>query len=152
MKWLLPFVVAGSAATPFAACQSTPAPGSPGRSYLVTERTIDVGVGYGQCVAVDLSDKKGVWWWEPGSTGCGSRSTGPGLFHPEDGTVTPSAVSGVHEVGFRLDTHSSTRPFVNVRLLVENGTMKVVGSKEGVTLLPRSNLEIPEMVGRGGGR
>jgi hypothetical protein len=131
-------------------CQS-PQPLPPAvKSYLATERTIDVGVGPRLCVAVDLSDPAGVWWWQPGSSGCGSRSTGPGLFHPEGATVRPSAQNGVHEIVFTVGTHSATRPFVDVRLLVDRGTLKVAGSTESVPLVPRSHLEIPEKAGRGG--
>lgn len=128
-------------------CRSTPG-GLPMR-YLVTERVIDVGVAPGLCVAVDVNDVAGVWWWQPGLAGCGSRSTGPELMHPSDAAVTRSSQSGVFEVSFRLGTHSPTRPFVDVRLVVENGTMRVAGAKDGVPLLPRSDLEIPEMVGVG---
>jgi hypothetical protein len=126
-------------------CQSTPPSAPHTERYLATERTIDVGVGPGLCVAVDLNDTAGVWWWEPGRSGCDSRSTGPDVFHPEAATVTRSAQSGAYEVGFRLGTHSPTRPFVDVRLLVESGTMKMAGSTEGVRLMRRADLAIPEM-------
>lgn len=130
-------------------CRST-APAPRIERYLATERTIDVGVGPGLCVALDLNDPTGVWWWEPGGSGCGSRSTGPGVFHPEAATVTRSAQSGVYEVGFQLGTHSTTRQLIDVRLLVESGSIKMAGSKEGVRLVPRSDLAIPEMPpGRG---
>jgi hypothetical protein len=38
-------------------------------------------------VAVDPTDPKGVWWWEPGRSGCSSRSTGPSAFRGDDATV-----------------------------------------------------------------
>jgi hypothetical protein len=133
----------------FAGCQSAPPPGPPVRSYLVTEQTIDVGMGLRLCVAVDLSDPAGVWWWGPGSTGCTSRSTGPALFRPEGATVTPTARSGVLEIAFRLGTHSATRPFVDVGLVIDGGTLRAAGSSEAVRLVSRSDLEIPEIVGRG---
>ena len=126
-------------------CQSTTARAPRMERYLATERRIEVGVAPGLCVAVDLHDAAGVWWWEPGRSGCGSRSTGPGVFHPEGAKVTRSAQSGAYEVAFRLGTQSTTRPFIDVRLLVESGTMRVAGSKEGVPLVGRSDLEIPEM-------
>jgi hypothetical protein len=131
-------------------CQSTPPPGPRIDRYLATERTIDVGVGPGLCVAVDLNDTTGVWWWQPVGSDCSSRSTGPGVFHPEASTVTRSAQSDAYEVGFRLGTHSSARPFIDVRLLVEGGTMRMAGSKEHVRLLRRSDLAIPEMPPRRG--
>ena len=131
-------------------CRPTPPPASRTERYLATERPVDIGVGPGLCVAVDLNDTTGVWWWEPGRSGCASRSTGPGVFHPEAATVMRSAQSGAYEVRFRLGTHSTTRPFIDVRLLVEGGTMKMAGANEGVRLVDRSDLAIPEMPpGRG---
>lgn len=117
------------------------------KSYLVTQRTIDVGLALGLCIAVDLEDAAGVWWWEPGRSGCGRRSTGPGVFHPEAATVARSGQNGAYEVGFRLGTHSTTRPFIDVRLLVAQGTMRAAGSTKGVPLVRRSELEIPEVYG-----
>jgi hypothetical protein len=130
-------------------CQSGPDPSRSAGTYLATELAVDVGVGPGLCIAVDLGDPNGVWWWEPGNSGCGSRSTGPGLFHPADATVTRSTEGGGHLIGFRLGTHSTTRPFVDVRLVVDRGTMRVAGSAAAVPLVRRSDLEIPEMPGRG---
>ena len=52
--------------------------------YVVTASPIDVSLGpSGVCVAVDPLDRRGVWWWEPGASGCASRSTGPGVFHAD---------------------------------------------------------------------
>ena len=131
----------------FAGCRPAPAV----ERYLVTERTIDVGVGTGLCIGVAPRDPAGVWWWEPGGTGCASRSTGA-VFHPEDARVTPPAGNGVQQVSFRLGVHSLTRPFVDIRLEIDKGTLRVAGTTAAVRLVPRPNLEIPEMFGRGTGR
>ena len=76
--------------------------------YLVTTSPIDVGDGIKRCLAVDPRDRGGVWWWQAGYSGSDSRSTGPDLFHPDDATV--SGASGSTTIGFRLGTHSDTRP------------------------------------------
>jgi hypothetical protein len=48
---------------------------APEPRYLVSERPIDVGLGpWGLCVALDPLDRQRVWWWEPGASGCRSRS------------------------------------------------------------------------------
>src|SRR5438046_391930 len=92
--------------------------------YLVTDSPIDVGVGPGLCVAVDVLDPHGVWWWEPGATGCPSRSTGPNVFHADQAHVSRETSASPVSVSFRLGTHSTTRPFIDVQMVVESGTMR----------------------------
>jgi hypothetical protein len=80
--------------------------------YIVTTAPIDVGVRQGWlCMAVDPADPRGVCWWEPGESGCSSRSTGPGVFRAGDATVVTRTESANIEVGFRLGLHGdSTMP------------------------------------------
>src|SRR5262245_38875523 len=60
--------------------------------FVVTAAPIDVGIsGRGLCIAVDPNDSTGVWWWQPGHSGCSSRSTGPGVFRADDARVTVRA-------------------------------------------------------------
>jgi hypothetical protein len=162
------------------ACQPAPGQSSTGR-YLVTANAIDVGVGPGLCVAVDPADEHGVWWWEPGATGCDTRSTGPGLFQA-DRVVVPRAATGsplvapwgqvlpssiLHGLApegqvlqnagrqdltpesatFRLGTHSASRPFVDVRLVVEGDSIRAVDTGARATLVRRADLEVPEKPG-----
>jgi hypothetical protein len=48
------------------ACRSIPPEGAPAR-YIVTTAPLGVdAVSPGLCVAVDLTDPQGIWWWEPG--------------------------------------------------------------------------------------
>jgi hypothetical protein len=124
------------------ACASTSHP--PAR-YLVTESPIDVGVGTGLCVAVDPADQHGIWWWQPGASGCGSRSTGPGVFHAEEATVSRPTPAGETALGFRVGTHSATRPFIEVRLVMKNGRMRALESGAEVAVQPRTVLDVPEM-------
>ena len=54
-----------------AACHATTRPAvSPATRYLVTETPINVGMAPSLCLAVNFLDSEGVWWWEPGATGC----------------------------------------------------------------------------------
>jgi len=116
--------------------------------YLVTKAPLDVGVGPGLCVAIN-PDEHGVWWWEPGASGCASRSTGPGVFLGDRATVSRSS-DGSIAAAFRLGTHSTARPFVDVRLLVERGQMRATDTGAQVEIQPRSNLDTPEKPPAGG--
>lgn len=118
--------------------------------FLVTDSPIDVGLGpRGLCVAVDPVDPQGVWWWGPGASGCGSRSTGPGVFHGQEAKIAQSTQTGRTDIRFRLPTHSATRPFIDVHLIVEDGNMRALESGDRVALLRRNNLELPEVPVRG---
>ena len=118
--------------------------------YLVTASPIAVGLGsWSLCVAVDPLDPHGVWWWEPGASGCASRSTGPGVFHAEAATVSQTTKTGPTAISFRLQTHSATHPFIDVRLVVEDDNLRAVESGTRAALQRRTDLEIPEMPGRG---
>ena len=125
-------------------CSPTMEPHRSGARYLVTEDPIDIGMGIRLCVAVDASDEHGVWWWMPGRTGCDSRSSGPGVFHPQDGTVSPLANGARTLLGFRVGTHSGSRPFIDVRLVVEHDEMTAAESGDRVHLNLRDNLTLPE--------
>ncbi len=117
--------------------------------YLVTVTPIEVGLGsLGLCIAVDPLDQHGVWWWEPGASGCATRSTGPSVFHADGATISTMKRTGPTAVGFRLQTHSSTRPFIDVRLVMEGNSMRAVQSGAQVALQRRSDLDVPEMPGR----
>jgi len=119
--------------------------------YLVTVTPIEVGLGTLRlCIAVDPLDEHGVWWWEPGASGCSTRSTGPGVFHADEATISKMK-PGPTAVGFRLQTHSSTRPFIDVRLLMEGNSMRAVQSGAQVALQRRSDLDVPEMSSRARG-
>jgi len=118
--------------------------------YVVTASPIDVSLGpSGVCVAVDPLDRRGVWWWEPGASGCASRSTGPGVFHADRATVSRPVHPGPTVLSFRLQTHSATRPFIDVRLLVDDGNMRALESGARVQTNRRNDLDIPELPGRG---
>lgn len=127
-----------------AACQSALSPPPPASRYLVTERAIDVGLGIRLCIAVDVNDTRGVRWWGAGRSGCASRSTGPTVSTADGAAVSPTRDGG-HTVRFRVGTHSLETPFLDVRLMIESGTMRLEGGSEKVPLVPRADLEIPEL-------
>jgi hypothetical protein len=94
------------------------------------------------CVAIDPADAHGVWWWEPGQTGCETRSTGPGVFHAENATVSRYTGSQAFDVGFRIPLHGPP-PFVDVALTVENGKMRSRDGSSGVPVAYRADLDLP---------
>jgi hypothetical protein len=120
------------------ACQSA------ARRYIVTVTPIDVGLSPGLCVGVDRTDRQGVWWWEAGDHDCSSRSTGPGLFHPEDATVAHVAGGRQMRVTFRLPTHSFSRPSVDVQLAVEAAEVRSIETGSRAPIEYRRVLDIPE--------
>jgi hypothetical protein len=124
---------------------ATSAPAVP--RYLVTATPIDVlGTGHpGLCVAVDPADAHGVWWWEPGPSGCSTRTTGPTVFRGEDATVVASQGSGVVAVQFRLQLTSGFR---DVSLEWQGGVVHVSGSASRIATARRADLDIPPAYGR----
>ena len=115
-----------------------------GGRYLVTSTPIDVGlVNTGLCVAVDPRDPQGVWWWEPGASGCTTRSTGPTVFHADQAAVSRSGPPDATAVAFRLGTHSLTRPLLDIRLAIEGSRMRSLDTGAAVTLQRRSDLDVP---------
>jgi hypothetical protein len=117
--------------------------------YFVTAAPLDVGVGRrGLCVAVDPTDPRGVWWWEPGRSGCSSRSTGPGVFQGDDASVATHRRSSWIDAHFRLPLIGRpdlTIPnFANVNLTLQAGYMRSVPSGGPVSLELRGDLEVPE--------
>lgn len=117
--------------------------------YLVTSSPIDVGLGIRLCVALDLHDEKGLWLWGEGASGCGSRSTGPGLFQGEQTKVTRPRGTQPGTAAFRLGTHSAERPYIDVKLLVEGTILHALETNDRVALEDRDDLAIPEEPMRG---
>jgi hypothetical protein len=122
------------------ACRS-PAP-SPQR-YIVTATPINVvGLGHpGLCLAVDPSDARGVWWWEPGPSGCSTRTTGPTVFRAEPAAVV--ARTGSIGVDVRFQLQLMTGGPRDVDLLLQDGSMRDAASGLRVNTERRDNLHIP---------
>lgn len=127
--------------------QVPPRPTAP--RYIATASPIDIGLGSGLCVAVDRSDERGVWWWQPGAAGCSTRSTGPTLFRAEGANVALPAADQTSAVSFQVPTHSTTTPTIDVRLIVGETEIRVLNSASRVATQIRYDLEIPEVPIRG---
>jgi len=91
-------------------------------------------------------DPHGVWWWEPGASGCKTRSTGPTVLHADKAAVSPSARPEAAAVSFRLGLHSRTPSFLDVRLAIEDGRMRSLDTGGAVAVQherPRFALGAP---------
>ena len=111
--------------------------------YIVTVTPVNlVGVGHpGVCIAVNRADPQGVWWWEPGPSGCSSRTTGPTVFRGHLATVETPRGSDATEVGFQLQLMSG--PPRDVRLVLHDGVVRDVASDVRVSTERRRNLDSP---------
>ena len=119
--------------------------------YIASVEPVNVGLDQKICIAAAPRTRDGIWWWEPGPSGCTTRSTGPDVFHAEQATITsPSTDRFV--LAFRLATHSTSRPFLDVKLVVEKGEMRSSESGPPVPVYRRGNLNIPEESPKGAGR
>ncbi len=130
------------------ACRSMPPGVAPAR-YIVTTAPLGIrGVSQGLCVAVDPNDPQGIWWWEPGRSGCSSRSTGPGVFRAERATVLPPSQSGAIAARFRLRLivgPGSTKPdFADIALVLHDDRMRAMASAVLVPTQRQNHLELLE--------
>ena len=134
-----------------AACRPAGSARDAGGRYIVTAKPLNIGVGSGRfCIATDPTDAHGVWWWEPGPTGCASRSTGPTVFHAENAAVSPSTHAGATDIRFRVQLHGAPDawhpPFVDVRLVLdaEGGRIRALATGAQVAAGRRMDLDVPE--------
>jgi hypothetical protein len=118
------------------------------RHYVVTASPIEVGVGSGLCIALDLNDPRGVWWWQPGDD-CSKRTTGPGVFPAEQAVITRGQGAVTADVRFRVQVHGAPHAvdpaYVDVRLALKDGRLGSPGTDKWVNTITRRDLEIPEM-------
>ncbi len=96
----------------------------------------------GFCVAVDPSDEKGVWWWEPGRSGCSSRSTGPTAFLASHAAVAHSS-SGAIDVSFQIQL--MTAGPLEVKLTLRDDAMLEERTGLRVPTERKGSTEVPEM-------
>jgi len=128
------------------ACRSTPTRSVP--RFFVTAAPIDVGISaVGLCIAVDPDDPEGIWWWEPGRSGCSSRSTGPGVFRAENARVARGQ-SATIDVYFRLQLVTGPGVagprFADVRLVMGDTDFRSIVSGRQVSIERRHDLDVPE--------
>ena len=109
--------------------------------YIVTATPLAlVGPGHpGVCLAIDPADAQGVWWWEPGPSGCATRTTGPAVFPAHRAAVGVTG-AGNADIRFELQLMSGTR---DVRLRLEDGAIRVMPSGARVQTKRRNDLNIP---------
>jgi hypothetical protein len=129
------------------ACGTAPRTAPDAPRYIVTAAPIDTGVvSKALCIGVDPGDPRGVWWWEPGASGCGTRSTGPDVFHADRAEVVARHGSTPIAVGFRMQLKrgpASTLPaFADVHLVVEDRAIRAVASGVEVAAARRADLEL----------
>ena len=116
--------------------------------YVVNTTPVQIGLGnLGLCFAVDPGDPHGLWWWEPGASGCTTRSTGPDLFHPDDAKVSQPR-PGVTEIELRLGTHDLQKPFIRVRLILDDAGLRSLETGSRSDVERRDDLTIPEQAPR----
>jgi hypothetical protein len=141
--------------TPFAvslllaagACERGPAGRIEQERYVVSAAPIDIGLSQRFCVAVEPTNAKGIWWWEPGPTGCATRSTGPSVFEAQNASVK-SASSNTIEIRFRVPLHGDARTqqpdAIDVMMILEGGHLIVPATHARVATERRRALDIPE--------
>ena len=117
--------------------------------YLVTTTPIKItGISKPLCVGVDPTDAHGVWWWEPGQTGCSGRSTTDVI--PAANAAVTLAV-GQTETSIRFTVPTLGNRIVDVILTVRDGTMFTSNSDApdaepphvGVRVERRDHLPLP---------
>ena len=121
--------------------------------YLVSAKPLDVGLVQPElCIAVDVNAKDGVWWWQPGASGCDSRSTGPTVFPADAATVRTWHMSRGYAAEFQLQrivsADSTEDRTVRIRLVLRDGTMTALATNATVPTVVRGDLEVPEKVRR----
>lgn len=124
-------------------CSSlTPAAGR----YIVTATPLNVigGNHPGLCIAVDPSDKQGVWWWEPGPGGCSTSINSPRVFRAQQAAVAQAG--SVVDVRFELDLHVAGPRHAVLQL--QDSNLQDVGSGMRVATARRANLDIAPAYGR----
>jgi hypothetical protein len=133
--WLVVMVAAAAAA-----CHAGVRRTSPPR-YAVTALPLDVGVRPVMfCLAIDPNEPSGLWWWEPGPSGCTSRSTGPGVFHG-DHTEVRSSGTGDVDARFEIQLHGAGARRVEIG--IANDTILAKSTGAGVPVERRYTLDIP---------
>jgi hypothetical protein len=113
--------------------------------YIVTAAPLDTGATTPKlCIAVDPTDRHGIWWWEPGHPGCSTRSTGPDVFHAEDAAVVRQP-SGAIDCRFRLQLIAmpGSPDVAAVAFVVDESGIHAVASGARVPIARRSHLRVP---------
>jgi hypothetical protein len=131
-----------------AACHASPT--SPAESsaidapFVWTAEPLDVGLRTPLCVAVDPRVRDGIWWWQPGGSGCGSRSTGPGMFAAWEATVVRAADGTIDA---RFVVGMKVGPPREVLLRLEGAGIRALSTGAVVPLARRRELDVAGLCG-----
>jgi hypothetical protein len=112
--------------------------------YVLSATPIRKSPWGGLCVAVDLTDSKGVWWWEPKHQDCTVRSSG--VLPARNATVEPPAQDGSIRVRFDLPMQGHP-DLVEIRFVVEADGIRELPSGIRVPIQRRNDLNIPDANG-----
>lgn len=106
-----------------------------------------IGFGHpGLCIAVDPTDKHGVWWWDPGPSGCSTSINGPtAVIRAQQAEVVRTRFGAVN-ASFQLQLHRGGP--LDVVLLLQDGSLRDTASGMRVLTSRRTNLDIPPAYGR----
>lgn len=115
---------------------TTPKPAT--RSYVISSVPIEARRGLLFCFAVAAEPPTGVWWWQPGPTGCDSRITGPGLFQADGARVVTR--TGVVDASFRIALMEEGP--TDFSLSIANGEMRLGVSGPSVPTMQRARLDV----------
>jgi hypothetical protein len=117
------------------------APAATGR-YVVTTSPLSIfNSGPTLCIGVDPTDPRGIWWWEPGQSGCSSRSTVPDVFSAYEGAVAVASDRTTIDAHFKLGMHVGEP--LDIRLTIRDGRMFVTGSDVPDTGADVANFGVP---------
>jgi len=139
--------VAATVALTLTACHHLNAPPQVAR-FVVSSTPLDVGVTPRPlCIGVDPADREGVWWWEPGTSGCSNRPDGRRVAHADRATVVGEN-AGAYNVSFRIpvaqDPDSVAADLLDVKLVLQNEQLRSVASGARVATLRRTDMSIPD--------
>ena len=126
-------------------CQS---PQEPLPRYIVTAAPFDVaGNGAGICIGIDPVDAAGVWWWQPGPSGCSTSILRPiPVMRAEGARVNAFDDAHAIDVAFKIQLAANT--YRDIKLTVKDNHMQDIGSDLRVATERRHDLRIPKAYGR----
>lgn len=110
--------------------------------YFFTTEPLQISE-FKQCVAVQPRNPTGVWVYSPGTLGCGSRTSGPDLYHPDGATVVSHSDDST-VVRFRLGRRFASPPpqWIDVELTIRDGYIASI-TGERVPVEERDTRYIP---------
>ena len=105
-------------------------------TYAVTLEPLTVGTGQ-ICLAIDEHDADHLWWWQPGRSGCNTRSTDP-LFKNKARVGFSS--SGGTDIQWNHRQYGTVRSFA---FHLEGGFFYSPATGQRVAMVERARLDVP---------